>query len=302
MRYLSGYSASLPPRVRPITVMNGMRLAPLTLACSAPWALGCAGMASGTAAEADAATTTSALVIVERTTGATEGSSAEGSARFVRVAASASVDDALRAIGAALELPARGSCGSAAPSVAGPLRREQAPVVELVDVGAVALEANGIETRLLPRQLPDVTDVVSGVVYARAAEASLLPAATKYVVRVAGGPDVGPFEFAATAPADPGLVRIVGEDRPGTIVTSGAPVMLNWASDASEDLVYADVRPAGIRCVFANAGRGALAAPLFDDAGTLVIHRLHREALHAVGIDSGEVRFDFSRTVAYTRR
>jgi hypothetical protein len=39
-----------------------------------------------------------------------------------------------------------------------------------------------------------------------------------------------------------------------------------------------------------------------DDAGTLVVHRLRREPLSARGIDSGEVRFDFARTIAYVRR
>jgi hypothetical protein len=264
--------------------------------------LGCAGIATGAAGDAEAATTTSAVVVVERTTGTTEGSRAEGSARFVRVAATASVDDALLAIGAALELPARGACASVASLTGGFARRVQPPIVELVDVGAVSLEANGVETRLLQRQLPDVTDVVSGVVYARAAEPGLLPAATRYMVHVAGGQDLGPFDIAASAPGDPSAIRIAGESDSGTLVATGPTVDLTWTADASDDVVYIDVRPTGVRCVFANAGHGALPTVLFDDAGTLVVHRLRREALRAPGIDSGEVRFDFARSVAYTRR
>ncbi len=267
-----------------------------------PAATGCAGNAMGTAGDAEAATTTSAVVVVERSVGATEGSRAEASARFVRIAAGASVDDALRAIGAAPELPARGVCASVT-SLAGAFARgEPAPVVELVDVGAVSLEAGGLETRLLPRRLPDVTDVVSGVVYARAAEPALLPAATRYVVHVAGGQDLGAFDVTASAPGDASAVRIAGEESQGNLVASGPTVHLAWAADTSDDLVYVDVRPSGVRCVFGNTGHGAISTLYFDEAGALVVHRLHREPLHAAGIDSGEVRFDFARSVPYTRR
>jgi hypothetical protein len=270
---------------------------PFTLIAAA----GCAGNATGSAGDAEAATTTSALVVIERTFGATEGARAEGSARFVRIAAGASVDDALRAIGAALELPGRGACASITSMAGGFARGEPAPFVELVDVGAVSLEAGGVETRLVPRQLPDVTDVVSGVVYARAAEPALLPAAARYSVHVAGGQDLGAFDVSATAPGDPSAVRIAGEDR-GTVVASGPTVDLAWTPDASDDAVYVDVRPNGVRCVFGNTGRAAVSTVFLDDRGTLVVHRLHREPLHAAGIDSGEVRFDFARSVSYTRR
>jgi hypothetical protein len=266
-----------------------------------PAAVGCAGNATGSA-DAEVATTTGAVVVVERTNAANEGSRAEASARFVRIAAGASVDDALSAIGASLELPARGACASVT-SLGGAIARgEPAPVVELVDVGAVSIEAGGVETHLLPRQLPDVTDVVSGVVYARAAEPTLLPAATRYAVHVAGGQDLGAFDVTASAPGDPSAVRIAGEDRQGNLVAAGPTVDLAWPTDASDDVVYVDVRPNGVRCVFGNTGQAAVSTLFFDETGTLVVHRLHREPLRAAGIDSGEVRFDFARSVAYTRQ
>jgi hypothetical protein len=279
-----------------------MRLSLLTLLPLVPASLGCAGNVSGAPGDAEAATTTSAVIVVERAIDAADGSRAEGSARFVRVRAPASVDDALRAIGAALELPARGTCASVA-SLGGRIGRgEPMAVVELIDVGAVSLEADGVQTHLLPRQLPDVTDVVSGVVYARAAEPALLPVSAHYIVHVAGGQDLDPFRVTATAPGDPSAVHIVGEDSQGTVVTRGPTVDLAWTPDASDDLVYVDVRPNGVRCVFGNVGHAAVSTLFFDDAGTLVVHRLHREPLHAPGIDSGEVRFDFARAVAYVRR
>jgi hypothetical protein len=264
-------------------------------------ALGCAGNVSGAAGDAEAATTTSAVVVIERTIDATEGSRAEGSARFVRVTTPASVDDALRAIGAALELPRRTPCASVASLALGASATESAPVVELVDVGAVSLTAGGIETRLLPRQLPDVTDVVSGVVYARAAELTLLPAATRYVVRVAGGSNLGAFEATASAPDDPNEVLIAGEGARGRVVASGPTVDLAWKASSSDDVVYVDVRPSGVRCAFGDVGHAAVPALFLAEAGTLAVHRLHREPLRAPGIDSGEIRFDFARTVAYVR-
>jgi hypothetical protein len=280
-----------------------MRLSLLALLPAVPAALGCAGTVSGASdgVDAEPSTTTSAVVAVERTADPNEGSRGEASARFIRVTAPSSPDDALRAIGAALDLPLKGSC-TAVSSLAGK-SAAQAPVVELLDVGEVTLQVDGVETRLVARQLPDVTDVVSGVVYARATDPALLPAATSYVLHIAGGPGVESFDVTAAAPGDPGEVRIAGEDAPGVLVASGTKVDFSWA-DSNDDLVYVDVRPNGVRCALDAAGTGhaSVSTLFFDDAGTLVVHRLRREPLAARGIDSGEVRFDFARTVAYVRR
>jgi hypothetical protein len=262
--------------------------------------LGCAGTVSGSAEAADAETaTTSAIVVISRTTDAAQGSSAEASARFIRVAAPTSTQDALRAIGAALDLPARGVCASIASLVAEPTAGT--PVIELVDVGGVSIEAGGVQTRLLPRQLPDVTDVVSGVVYARATDASLLPTSTRYVVHVGGAPERAPIDLVARAPVDPSEVRIAGEDSSG-LVASGEWVNFAWTPSGADDLVYADVRPSGVRCAFDEVGLAAMSTLYFDNAGTLVLHRVRRVRLSSAGIDSTEVRFDFARTVAYVRR
>jgi hypothetical protein len=283
-----------------------MRLSLLVLLPAFPTALGCAGTISGASdgVDAEASTTTSAVVAVERTADSTEGSRAEASARFIRVVAPSSADDALRAIGASLDLPASGSCASLTSLTSAPAT--QAPVVELLDVGSITLQADGVETRLAGRQLPDVTDVVSGVVYARATDPSLLPTSTRYAIHVAGGQGLEPFELTATAPGDPGDVRIAGEDVPGTLTATGASVDLSWPAEANlaDDVVYVDVRPNGVRCVLdgATPGHGSVSTLFLDDAGTLVVHRLRREPLSARGIDSGEVRFDFARTIAYVRR
>jgi hypothetical protein len=279
-----------------------MRLSALALLPVIPAALGCAGTVSGSGegVDAEASTTTSALVAIERTTDGTQGSRAEASARFLRVTAPASGSDAIRAIGAALDLPAAGTCAALSTRAVEP-SSGLVPVVELVDVGSVSLEAAGIETRLSPRQLPDVTDVVSGVVYARATDPALLPAGSRYVVHVAGAPGFDAFEASAYAPGDPGDVRIAGEIEGAALAAGGPSVDLSWTAGA-DDVVYVDVRPSGVRCALGDGGSGSVSTLLLDDTGTLIVHRLHREALRARGIDSGEVRFDFARTVGYVRR
>ena len=263
---------------------------------------GCAGNVTAGVGDAEATTTTSAVVVVERSAGANDGVRAEGSARFVRVSAPVSVDDALRAIGAALDLPARGTCASITSLSGGLASSEPAPFVELVDVGAVSLVANGVNTSLVPRQLPDVTDVVTGVVYARAVEAAGLPAGAHYSIHVAGSARLAPFDVEASAPGDPAAVVVGGEDVRGTLSADGPTVELSWTPDSSDDSLYVDVRPSGVRCVFGDVGHAAVPTVFFNDSGALVVHRLHREPLRAQGIDSGEIRFDFARSVAYVRR
>ena len=263
--------------------------------------VGCAGNVSGSPGDAEATTTTSAVVIIERAFDASEGSRAEGSARFVRVTAPGSVESALWAIGTALELPAPGACASLSALSGRGERSDSTPAIELVDVGPVWLEVGGMSTHLLPRQLPDITDLVSGVVYARAADPAVLPTEADYVIHVAGGRDLSPFQVTARAPESPGALRISGESTQGSVTLNGSTLEFSWTPDASNDLFYVDARPDGVRCVFDNSGRAAMSTALLGSAGTVIVHRLHRETLRAPGIDSGEVRFDFARSVGYVR-
>ena len=284
-----------------------MRLSIVGLIAAAPAALGCTGAVAGAdGVDAEPVSRTNAVVAVERTSDKTDGVQAQASARFLRVSAATSTDEALSAVGASLDLPAVGTCAAvetleqARGSAGAP-----APVVELVDVGTVSIQAAGGETLLWPRQLPDVTDVVSGVVYARAAaDPSALPPSERYVVRV-GGPGLAPLEMAAWAPGPADDIRVAGEDA-GKVVASGATIDLSWAAtSAGDDLVYVDVSPHDVRCVFADTGNASLSTVFLDEQGSLVVHRLHREwtsgwATH--GIETAEVRFDFARHVGYTRR
>src|SRR5580704_16893713 len=210
----------------PVVIVTYRRSPTLALALSAGFAgfagLGCsATVASGTG-DAEVRLSTSAVVVVERMVDPAGGSRAEASARFVRVTSPVSTDEALQAIGAALVLPAAGHCVPLTSlSSASPLS-EPAPVVELVDVGSVSLDAEGRETHLVSRLLPDVTDVVSGFVYARTTDPTLLPADSRYTLRVGGRSDLAPIELTASAPADPTNVLTGGTDVDGTLVVTGS--------------------------------------------------------------------------------
>jgi hypothetical protein len=280
----------------------------LGLATAVGTLVGCATNVSpsGEAADAEVSTTATAIVVVE---GSSSSSSAESHAsavaRFVKARGGLVDDDALRMVGATVDFPAMGSCAALAPS-----RASQARPLALLDVGAVSLLAGDVATPLARRQLPDVADLVSGVVYS--ARADMLPSRSAYTLRVSGDVEVGAFTFTATSPGEPAELRIMGEDgRRGPVsLLAGSAVDFTWDGEPSNDIVYVDViTPASVtvaRCVFPDAGRASIPASVFTtfgplDEGTFAVHRLHREPFTARGVDPGEVRFDFARVVAFAR-
>lgn len=270
--------------------------------------IGCAGTVTGSAGPGDAeAMTTSAIVVVERAVDSTATARAEASARFVRFASSSTAEEALRAIGATLDLPPRDTCAPEVAPHGDATADEAAPVVELVDVGPISIAVDGVETRLVPRQLPDVTDVVSGVVYARAGDPSMLPPSARYRVHVGGRSDLPTFDVVANAPGDANDVRFRGE-LGGALTVAANALDVSWTPDGTGDTIYVDVQPAAVRCALGDVqiegglAHASLPVSLLDDSGSLVVHRLHREAMRAAGLASGELRFDFSRSVAYVRR
>jgi hypothetical protein len=301
-----------------------MRAPLLCLPLAIATLVGCAGTVPPQGdSDAEATGSATAVVVVERTASATaagDSTRAEAVARFVRMRSGAVDDDALRMVGAAVDFPALGSCAQLArtPGASAPVRS-----IALVDVGAVSIESAGVRTSLLPRSLPDVADVVSGVVYAARLEkaaSDALPARGRYTVRASGSPDldVPPFTVLATAPAEPSDVRIAGSEAGATAIdvtaaTAAPTVDLAWeaATASADDLIYVDIGGATaspvVRCLFTDAGHASIPSAAFgaiapSDEGTLTVHRLHRDAFRAAGVDPGEVRFDFARAVAVTRR
>ncbi|WP_394850652.1 hypothetical protein LZC95_24740 [Pendulispora brunnea] len=268
---------------------------------------------------------------VERTTGAsgTEAPKSDIIARFVRSRAGVVDGDSLRLVGAAIELPPVGSCSRlSGASSATKLARS----LELLNVGALSFELSGgsaaegkPETKLVARQVPDVVDLVSGVVYTARGEGDAFPAKGRYVFRAAGSPEqeIAPFTVEATAKGEPGDIRIADQalshrvDGSPVFIPAVDPTEIAWTTEGSadDDVVYIDVsakaasvggagtRDTGVRCSFADTGRATLAATAFvADEGTIAIHRVHRESFRAKGIDSGVLRFDFARVATFRRR
>jgi hypothetical protein len=263
-----------------------------------------------------------AIVVVEHTMRPGDAARVEAVARFVRMRSGPVDDDALRMVGAAVDMPTLGGCAPAA-SLARAARPARA--VELVDVGGVTLESNGIATNLPARRLPDVADLISGVVYARAADEDSMPARGRYDLKIAGSRDMTPFSTTAFAPGDPSELRIAGHDvrKVGTIALPPTlPVELTWEPGSVDDLVYVDIvgdlangtsasggasgapTASRVRCLVSDNGHAILATSAFGklEEGSLTIHRVHREPFRLHNVEAGEVRFDIARDVLFTRR
>ncbi len=289
--------------------------------------MGCSANVASSAEVADAeASPVTAVIVVERSTrydDHAETSRGEAVARFVRMRSGVVDEDALRMVGAAVEIPAAGTCTRVSSAIAA-----SAPVaraVELLDIGAVSLEADGAKTSFNARRLPDVVDLVSGVVYTGRGEEPF-PSHGRFVFRAGGAGDrpveleVAPFAIESVIAGEPADLRL-NQDLAGpvpTILAASTPVELTWTSggDAS-DVVYVDIassvprveRGARVtRCAFSDGGHGVLpASTIASDEGTLSIHRVHREKFSSAdgrvrGIESGELRFDFARVVSFHRR
>jgi hypothetical protein len=277
------------------------------IGCSAP-------VVTSAEADAEASSTTAAVVLIERTVSPGESARAEAVARFVRMHGGAVDDEVLRMVGAAIDFPAMGTCAPLLAARAPEPENGALQAVELVDLGTIAVEANGAKVSLQARRLPDIVDLVSGVVYSsRAPAPEALPADTAYVLRASGRPDldVVPFAASAIAPSEPGELVVAGQDArtPGGLVLApDMPADLSWGAGSLEDVIYVDVAQSSasgarnVRCLFDDTGRAVIAATSFTEGdGTMTIHRLHRESFQARGIDTGEIRFDFARVVSFRR-
>jgi hypothetical protein len=255
------------------------------------------------AAESTASTAT-AVVVVERTTGPGDTVRADAViARFVRVHQGTVDDQALRIAGAAWDLPAIGTCstGEVQPHASLPPRS-----VDLLDVGVLTLgdrdvPASAKNTVLLPRTMFDPTDGVSGVIYSARSTESFTPS-SRLQLRTSGGPDL-PEGFLVNV-ASP---REVTDVR----VTSAASALdIAWDvtdADDARDLVYVDVTSPSARLVArcTTADQGHLTVPASSlgalEEGQLAVHRLHRESFRTKGIEPGEIRFDVARVVTFRR-
>jgi hypothetical protein len=200
----------------------------------------------------------------------------------------------LQLLGAALELPAPGVCTAAtaasfdspagdASTVPLDLRSH---AVELLDVGAVSIDAQGVHTELEARALPDIVDLVTGVVYSThvsAPDAAGLPSRGDYVVRATGSTranaehTVPSFSVRATSPGQPEDLTIDGQDarsKDGVVLVAGSQAKLTWSTSGAsdpDDLVYVDVISSDEALDDGSGARGAYVRCLLTDTGAATI-------------------------------
>jgi hypothetical protein len=266
---------------------------------------GCSATIVGTPEAADAdATSVTGVVLVEQSGSSADGAHAEVSARFIKV--HGAIDEgALRLVGAALDVPPVGECAPLSAGDAPPSSR-----VELLDVGTLTLENGASRATLQPRRVPDVIDLVSGVLYTARTDAL----GGKVTLTATGGTatggavDVVPFTVEANAPSELRGLHLGGieahEGEP-VMLTAAGPVDLTWqAGEAGNtDAIYVDLSnlhgTVNLRCAFADDGHGTLPASALRDDGSISVHRVRREALVRTGIERGEVRFDLARVIAF---
>lgn len=252
------------------------------------------------------ATSTQALLSVERTVTAADPSSlrAHASAYFLRLQAGADPTLAARLVGAADVLPAVGQC-QPAPM----LSDEGMPLaslgpVDLIDVGEVALEASQTRATLAARAFPDVVDLVSGVVYTtRDLMADPLPGQGAYTFRISGSSALAPMSLEARAPGPVTHLYVGGYAlRAEPITLPREDFTITWQPPVGTDLVYVELASAEdgplerVGCTFANDGHAVVGASALPKATSqsIAIHLVHREEVAAPGLDHGEIRFDLA--------
>jgi hypothetical protein len=257
-------------------------------------------------AEADAGSSTHALITVERSSvlNSAEAPRAAAFAGFVRTPPEVDANAMLRLAGFGLDLPAVGQC--AEPNRERGSRMPLSPLgrVEFLDAGDVTLRTSSTNALLATRALPAVTDLIAGVVYTtrdRAAEP--LPPATNYTLSASGGL-LRAFNVNAQAPAQFSSVN-VGSTPLAELgrVPVHQGIALNWSPGSSRDVVYVELTSqdgsATLRCTFRDdAGSGNVPGSAFvgTGPGEISLHRVHSEPFASGSVDAGEVRFDFEQS------
>lgn len=260
--------------------------------------------------------TTQAIVLVERTAADSQFVQTNVSAKFMRLASNADPDVAERVVGGSwLDLPPDGECRQ----LAGFAGTDQAPaiaslgVVELLDVGDLAIKAESTSMPLATRAFPDVGGLISGVFYTSRDARNDLPAPGRYVLESSGSSVLEKFSIGADAPANPENVRVGNAELAESVsLEEGVATNLAWRINEStdarkhdDDRVYVDLTAAsgtGIRCTFKDSGEAVLPASVTTNkvwgslpaSVTIAVHRTRKGQFTAPGIDDAELRFDFS--------
>ncbi len=263
----------------------------------------CTATTSAGIDEADASSSVSALVVVERAVGDDGAARTTAIARYFR----GTLDERIvRTLGADLQLPAIGACADLGEG-SGPAALARG--LELEEAGAVTLEASDRSLTLTPRWVPDPLGRVRGTIYSgawaeRANEATNAPI-TLRSAHFGDATFVAPREPAGLAVA--GTLVTGAATAGGVLVAPSGNVELAWnAPEVARDVIYADVASeAGSRsrCAFADTGRARITLPAGN--GTLTVHRLYRDARRAGAGAAGfaaDVRYDAQVAVSFSAR
>ena len=259
------------------------------------------------------ATTTHALLRVERSARVGAESEATGTAfaGVVRVPELADPEPLLRLSGKGPTLPAPGQCMTPNHErdtvLAGDLGR-----AEFLDAGDVLLGTSNAQTLLAPRAFPSTPTELSGVVYTSRDQASQpLPGGAAYLLKTSGSDQLPGLELRVIAPEELREVTVAGATLEALANLNGASeVSVGWRAGDTRDLVYVEVAGSpetgslGV-CAFRDSdGRGTLPRGLFgaSGAGSLAFHRLREVAADVPTLDGAEVRFDFALTAEVSFR
>jgi hypothetical protein len=297
----------LPGHVARVALAKA-RLAP-SLALSLVGAIGaaCSVAPVDYSAEADAGSSTHALITVERSSvlNSLEAPRAAAFAGFVRTPPDVDANAMLRLAGFGLDLPAVGQCAEPNRERASGMPLNPLGRVEFLDAGDVTLRTSTTNVPLATRALPAVTDLIAGVVYTtRDRAADPLPAATTYTLTASGGL-LHAFNVNTSAPAQLSSVNVGSTPLAElTSVAVQSALTLNWQPGLSRDFVYVELATqdasATTRCTFRDdAGAGTVPASAFvgTGLGEVSLHRVHSEQFASGSVDAGEVRFDFEQSV-----
>jgi hypothetical protein len=287
------------------------RALPVALGLTALAAIGCSAPVVDDVA--DAAASTQALVIVERTTNG-DGTQANVSAKFMRLSQVAP-ESAERVLGTWIDAPARGTCARLARTASDAIPARSATghagSIELLDAGDVTLRSkNGPLVTLAARAFPDVGELVSGVLYT--SRPTDLPSGARLTIEGTGSALIDRFTVDAEAPPSLEDLRVGDSAFPASdlALDEGAPIELKWqAARASADRVMIDATTATstVRCMFDDTGEATLPGEITRsaDALSISVHRLRTHRFTAPGLEVGEVRFDVAvagRAAVLSRR
>ncbi len=258
---------------------------------------GCTGAGPDAALDADVAARTEGVVFVERVTEA-GGARVHVGGRFFRSqgVAAESLPDLVGAppSGATVGCTEQGAMAEALDS--------SHAEVQLLDVGAIDARADSFTARMSPHRLPDLWNVVSGVVYGLDGD---LPVGS-WQFTAAGDPATarGAFDVSGAPPEAIGELR-VGDtlalpQGSAIALPRRGSLTLRWSRGVTTDRVAVVFEGSGsLSCGARDDGALDLDAASSDrvrellrQGGTLSVHRLRTVPFAVSGIDRATLVFD----------